>query len=89
MELNTLTIIIGAAGLITGGLISWIVVSSRYKRKQRETEQKAGSIIKEAEITAENIKKDKILEAKEKFLKMFLGPGNSSNAYFLNPASEY
>ena len=27
-------------------------------------------LIKEAELTSENIKKDKILEAKEKFLKL-------------------
>jgi ribonuclease Y len=45
-----------------------------YKRKQKkrkkEDEERARLIIKEAELQAENIKKDRILEAKEKFLKM-------------------
>jgi ribonucrease Y len=42
----------------------------KYRKRQEEAEQKAGLIIKEAEIASENLKKDKILEAKEKILKM-------------------
>ena len=45
-----------------------------YKRKLRKNrkiaEEQARLILKEAEIQAENLKKDRILEAKEKFLKM-------------------
>jgi len=39
-------------------------------RQRKKIEDKGKSIIKEATLTAENIRKDKILEAKEKFIKM-------------------
>lgn len=63
-------IISGIVGLTAGVLVS----RSLLQKKNRDLEQKAKKqselILKEAEITAENIKKDKILEAKEKFLKL-------------------
>ncbi len=37
---------------------------------EEEAQNKANDILKNAELTAENIKKDRILEAKEKFLKL-------------------
>ncbi|WP_425482034.1 ribonuclease Y [Fulvivirga lutimaris] len=46
------------------------MVAKANKAKEEDLENKAKLIIKEAEISAENIKKDKILEAKEKFLKL-------------------
>lgn len=47
------------------------VIFQRFlKKKELEAQEKANLIIKEAEVNAENIKKDKILEAKEKFLKL-------------------
>jgi ribonuclease Y len=42
----------------------------RSSKRMEETEEKSKLIIKEAEIAAENLKRDKILEAKEKILKM-------------------
>ncbi|HEY8513201.1 MAG TPA: ribonuclease Y [Cyclobacteriaceae bacterium] len=51
-------------------VFSNILYRRKLRKRQREAEEKAQLIIKEAEITAENIKKDKILEAKEKILKM-------------------
>ena len=63
--------------LISAGLtiiLSFAIGTLLYKRKvrknKRETEERAKLIIKEAELQAENLKKDRILEAKEKFLKM-------------------
>lgn len=65
--------LIGASTVITIGL-SIIIGTLLYKRKLRRNKQvnedRAQLIIKEAELQAENIKKDRILEAKEKFLKM-------------------
>ena len=65
--------LIGASAVITIGL-SIIIGTLLYKRKLRRNKQvnedRAQLIIKEAELQAENIKKDRILEAKEKFLKM-------------------
>jgi ribonuclease Y len=51
-------------------LIGTFIFKRKSKRRQRELDEKTRLIIKEAEIAAENIKKDKILEAKEKILKM-------------------
>jgi ribonucrease Y len=55
-----------AIGLLIGSLIS----KRKSQRSQEESLEKSKLIIKEAEIAAENLKKDKILEAKEKILKM-------------------
>ena len=67
-------IIYGAVALILIILLSLLFGSMLYKRKIKKNEQnateKAKLIIKEAELEGENIKKDKILDAKEKLLKM-------------------
>ncbi len=53
-------------GIFAGKLI----FRKSFQKKEHEASQKAKDIIRNAEITAENIKKDRILEAKEKFLKL-------------------
>ncbi|MDR1369149.1 MAG: ribonuclease Y [Dysgonamonadaceae bacterium] len=55
------TIIIGVVGLIIGAVVAWIAVNTVAKSKSRK-------IIEEAEKEAETIKKNKLLEVKEKFL---------------------
>ncbi|HEY8938279.1 MAG TPA: ribonuclease Y [Cyclobacteriaceae bacterium] len=71
MSTLVITILIS---LVATGALSVVIGNLLYKRKAQntlqESEEKAKLITKEAEITAENIKKDKILEAKEKILKM-------------------
>ncbi len=67
------TVILGIAiilGLLIGGLTGYLIFRGALKRTQAEAKEKAALIMKEAEINAENIKKDKLLEAKEKFLKL-------------------
>ncbi len=70
MEIMTVALI----ALVVSVALSFLIGSLLYKRKIRKNEQsateKAKLIIKEAELEAENIKKDKIIEAKEKLLKM-------------------
>jgi len=70
---NSLIIVILLA-VITSIVIAVLLGSFLYKRRlkknQQANEEKARLIIKEAELQAENIKKDRILEAKEKYLKM-------------------
>lgn len=70
----TPTVITVAVGILATILLSVLFSNMLYRRKsarrKQEIEEKSQLIIKEAEITAENIKKDKILEAKEKILKM-------------------
>lgn len=61
MELTT--IIIAVAAFVIGGGVGFLIIQSIQKKK-------ASSIIAEAEKEAENIKKDKILQAKEKFLEL-------------------
>ncbi len=68
------TVIAIVASIIAMIVLSPLIGSWLYKRKLKKTEEdasaKAKLILKEAEIAAENLKKDKILEAKEKLLKM-------------------
>jgi ribonuclease Y len=71
MSPTIIAIIVGLAASIPVGLLFG---SGLYKRKlsrrREETDEKSKLILKEAEIAAENLKKDKIIEAKEKILKM-------------------
>jgi ribonuclease Y len=68
------TVIVILVSTILTIVLSLVLSNVLYKRKiaknQDEAENKAKLIIKEAEIAAENLKKDRILEAKEKILKM-------------------
>jgi ribonuclease Y len=56
-------VIIGVSGIIVGGLITGTVLSKALERKR-------DALLKEAIDKAEVIKKDKILQAKEKFLQL-------------------
>ncbi|RXQ94393.1 ribonuclease Y [Ancylomarina salipaludis] len=56
-------IIIGAIALVGGGFISYFVLQRALKRKSE-------SIIRDAQAEAEVLRKDKILQAKEKFLQL-------------------
>jgi ribonucrease Y len=60
----------GLVGLILGIVIGRILLKNLFKRQEKQIKEKAKLIIKEAELTAENLKKDRILEAKEKYLKL-------------------
>jgi ribonuclease Y len=70
MESTIILSIAAIIGLLFGGLIGYLFFRKALKKEQAEARNKAALIIKEAELNAENIKKDKILEAKEKFLKL-------------------
>lgn len=50
--------------------IGTLLFKRKYRKRQQEANRKAELILKEAEIAAETLKKDKIIEAKEKILKM-------------------
>ncbi|PQJ77804.1 ribonuclease Y [Polaribacter porphyrae] len=57
-------------GIIIGIIIFKSIEKSKGKKILNETQTKAASILKEAKIDAESIKKDKILQAKEKFIEL-------------------
>lgn len=63
-------IIAGILGLVLGAVVTALLLRSNNKKLEEEAKDKAKSIVREAEINAEAIKKDRILEAKEKYLKM-------------------
>jgi ribonucrease Y len=58
------------AALILGVIIGRFLLIKVFKKNEEDAKEKAKLILKEAEIQAESIKKDRILEAKEKFLKL-------------------
>ena len=72
MDQTTIIILIatGVAALVIGGLISFAIVKRSYKAKESIAGDKAKMILKEAESEAEVLKKNKILEAKEKFFQL-------------------
>ena len=63
-------LITAVAALAVGVFIGRMLLQKMNKKAAQEQEEKAKLIIKEAELRAETIKKDKILEAKEKYLKL-------------------
>lgn len=57
-------------GLIIGFVINKILEKNKDKKKLSDAERNAKRIVKEAHKEAESIKKDKILQAKEKFIEL-------------------
>jgi ribonuclease Y len=71
MSTTVIIVLVSALATIILSLVLASILSRRKTSKvNEETEEKSKLIIKEAEIAAENLKRDKILEAKEKILKM-------------------
>jgi ribonuclease Y len=70
MGISLYIIVAGVIGLGLGALLAGVFLKSNNKKIEEEAKEKARSIIREAEITAESTKKDKILEAKEKYLRL-------------------
>lgn len=58
-----LQIVIGLVAFLVGGSAAWVIFSKALKARNRK-------IIQEAQAEAEIIKKDKILQAKDKFLEL-------------------
>jgi len=70
MDPNIIVLASVAATVVLSLVIGNIIAKRKIRRKELDAQNKAGLIIKEAELQAENLKKDRILEAKEKLLKM-------------------
>lgn len=72
MSVTVIAILV--TSIVATVVLSLLIGSFLYKRKLKsnleDAEDKSKLILKEAEIAAENLKKDRILEAKEKILKM-------------------
>ncbi|HQY10987.1 MAG TPA: ribonuclease Y, partial [Ferruginibacter sp.] len=70
MEPIILYIIIGAAALILGLVLGKLVFAKNTKNQIAEAGQQAQKIIADGQLQAETLKKEKLLEAKEKFVQL-------------------
>ena len=70
MDSTLLIVIAGIVGIAGGFLIAKLLERSNIFNLLKNAKQEAASILKDANIDAENIKKDKILQAKEKFIEL-------------------
>ncbi|MFM6925095.1 MAG: ribonuclease Y [Ferruginibacter sp.] len=70
MEPIILYIIIGAAALISGIILGKLVFAKNTQKQIAEAELQAQKIIADGQLQAENLKKEKLLEAKEKFVQL-------------------
>lgn len=65
-----ITIIVAVAAIIIGIFLGKAIFAKNTQKQIDEANQQAQKIIEEAKAEAENLKKNKLLEAKEKFLQM-------------------
>lgn len=70
MDQNILFIIIGIAALVVGVILGKIIFAKNTRKQIEDAEQQAQKIIADAQFQAETLKKEKILEAKEKFVQL-------------------
>jgi ribonucrease Y len=68
--MDILSIIIGAAALIVGLILGKFIFAKNTSQKIQEAEIQAQKILSEGQLKAETFKKEKELEAKEKFVQM-------------------
>ena len=64
MELNTLAIIIGALALLIGIVAGKFIFAKNTQKKIEEADQQAQKVLNDARAQSENLKKERLLEAK-------------------------
>jgi ribonuclease Y len=64
------TVIIGIVGILVGFIFGRYLLNKIFQDLEAKAIEKANIIVKEAEIQAENLKKEKLLEAKEKIQEL-------------------
>jgi ribonuclease Y len=70
MEPTIIYIIIGIAALVIGLVLGKLVFAKNTQKQVEEAEQQAQKIVADGQLQAENLKKEKLLEAKEKFVQL-------------------
>ena len=70
MEPTIIYIIIGITALIIGLVLGKFIFAKNTKKQVEEAELQAQKIIADGQLQAENLKKEKLLEAKEKFVQL-------------------
>ena len=67
---NITIIIVGVIALIVGFVIAKFLEKGKASKTIADAKKEAESILKSAKVDGENIKKDKMFQAKEKFLEL-------------------
>ncbi|MFY0631087.1 MAG: ribonuclease Y [Flavobacteriaceae bacterium] len=70
MDGMILPIATGITGLLIGLIIARLLEKSKANKLLSTTKKEANAVLKEARVEAEALKKDKILQAKEKFIEL-------------------
>ena len=70
MDTNILFLIFAAAGLLAGFLLGSVLRKNKSQQLLEKATTEAGEIISNAKIEAESIKKEKMLQAKERFIEL-------------------
>ncbi len=70
MEPNVLTYIVGGVALLIGIIAGKLIFAKNTRKKIEDAEQHAQKILSDAKTNAENLRNQRMLEAKEKFLQL-------------------
>ncbi len=70
MDINTTLIIAAVGGILLGFILAKLLEKGKASRTIGNAKKEASGLIKDARAEGERIKKDKIFQAKEKFLEM-------------------
>ena len=70
MDYNTTLLIAAVGGLLLGFIIAKLLEKGKASKTIGNAKKEAASIVKAAKLEGENIKKEKIFQAKEKFLEL-------------------
>lgn len=71
MDSNIIILIASSAvALLLGALVTWLIMKNQKVEHEKEARERAEAILKEAESKAELVKKDKMMEAKERFFQL-------------------
>lgn len=70
MNLNIITLIIAVAALLAGIIAGKFIFAKDTRKRVEEAELQAQSLIKEAGLRAETLRKEKEIEAKERFVQL-------------------
>src|SRR3712207_1122511 len=70
MDLNIFTLIVAVVALLVGIIAGKFIFAKDTKKRVDEAEQHAQNLIREAELRAETVRKEKELAAKERFVQL-------------------
>lgn len=70
MDSTVIYIVIGITGLLIGFVVAKLMEKNNASQVIANAKKSADALIKEASLEAENLKKDKMLQAKEKFIEL-------------------